>query len=259
MSIEQSPQITPAGLKLSEAKPTSLLRVENLEVRYGGIRALRGLSLCIEPGEIVIVTGPNGAGKSTLMNSLAGLIKPQGGSIWLDGENITHRAAERIARLGLSMVPEGRHVFGAMTVLENLRIGMGARSDIRSAPLDLDYVMDLFPLLRERAHTQAGLLSGGQQQMLVIARGLMTAPRLLAIDEPSLGLAPLITDQVYDALLRLRRERALTLLIVEQSATRAAMVGARMLMLREGQVVLSGDPRTMSAQEIERAYFGFEA
>jgi branched-chain amino acid transport system ATP-binding protein len=157
------------------------------------------------------------------------------------------------------MVPEGRHVFGAMTVLENLRIGMGARSDIRSAPLDLDYVMDLFPLLRERAHTQAGLLSGGQQQMLVIARGLMTAPRLLAIDEPSLGLAPLITDQVYDALLRLRRERALTLLIVEQSATRAAMVGARMLMLREGQVVLSGDPRTMSAQEIERAYFGFEA
>jgi branched-chain amino acid transport system ATP-binding protein len=136
---------------------------------------------------------------------------------------------------------------------------MGARSDIRSAPLDLDYVMDLFPLLRERAHTQAGLLSGGQQQMLVIARGLMTAPRLLAIDEPSLGLAPLITDQVYDALLRLRRERALTLLIVEQSATRAAMVGARMLMLREGQVVLSGDPRTMSAQEIERAYFGFEA
>jgi branched-chain amino acid transport system ATP-binding protein len=259
MSIEQSPQITPAGLKLSEAKPTSLLRVENLEVRYGGIRALRGLSLCIEPGEIVIVTGPNGAGKSTLMNSLAGLIKPQGGSIWLDGENITHRAAERIARLGLSMVPEGRHVFGAMTVLENLRIGMGARSDIRTAPLDLDYVMDLFPLLRERAHTQAGLLSGGQQQMLVIARGLMTAPRLLAIDEPSLGLAPLITDQVYDALLRLRRERALTLLIVEQSATRAAMVGARMLMLREGQVVLSGDPRTMSAQEIERAYFGFEA
>ena len=258
MSIEQPPKITPAGLKLSEAKPTSLLRVENLEVRYGGIRALRGLSLCIEPGEIVIVTGPNGAGKSTLMNSLAGLIKPQGGSIWLDGENITHRAAERIARLGLSMVPEGRHVFGAMTVLENLRIGMGARSDIRSAPLDLDYVMDLFPLLRERAHTQAGLLSGGQQQMLVIARGLMTAPRLLAIDEPSLGLAPLITDQVYDALLRLRRERALTLLIVEQSATRAAMVGARMLMLREGQVVLSGDPRTMSAQEIERAYFGFD-
>lgn len=259
MSFEQSHKVAQAGSTLGAAKPTSLLRVENLEVRYGGIRALRGLSLSIEPGEIVIVTGPNGAGKSTLMNSLAGLIKPQGGSIWLDGENITHRAAERIARLGLSMVPEGRHVFGAMTVLENLRIGMGARSDMRSAPLDLDYVMDLFPLLRERAHTQSGLLSGGQQQMLVIARGLMTAPRLLAIDEPSLGLAPLITDQVYDALLRLRRERALTLLIVEQSATRAAMVGARMLMLREGQVVLSGDPRTMSAQEIERAYFGYEA
>lgn len=236
-----------------------LLRVENLEVRYGGIRALRGLSLTLEAGEIVVVTGPNGAGKSTLMNSLAGLVKPQSGSIWLDGEDITHRAPERIARLGISMVPEGRHVFGSMTVLENLRIGLGARVDVKTAPLDLDYVMDLFPLLRERSHSQAGLLSGGQQQMLVIARGLMTAPRLLAIDEPSLGLAPRITDQVYEALMRLRRERALTLLIVEQSATRAAMVGARMLMLREGRVVLSGDPRNMSAQEIERAYFGFEA
>jgi branched-chain amino acid transport system ATP-binding protein len=237
----------------------SLLQVDNLEVRYGGIRALRDLSLTLEAGEIVIVTGPNGAGKSTLMNSLAGLVKPQGGSIRLDGEDITRKAPERIARLGISMVPEGRHVFGSMTVLENLRIGLGARADARNVPLDLDYVMDLFPLLRERSHAQAGLLSGGQQQMLVIARGLMTAPRLLAIDEPSLGLAPRITDQVYEALLRLRRERALTLLIVEQSATRAALVGARMLMLREGRVVLSGDPRSMSAQEIERAYFGFDA
>jgi branched-chain amino acid transport system ATP-binding protein len=236
-----------------------LLQVENLEVRYGGIRALRDLSLTLEAGEIVIVTGPNGAGKSTLMNSLAGLVKPQGGSIRLDGEDITRKAPERIARLGISMVPEGRHVFGSMTVLENLRIGLGARADARNVPLDLDYVMDLFPLLRERSHAQAGLLSGGQQQMLVIARGLMTAPRLLAIDEPSLGLAPRITDQVYEALLRLQRERALTLLIVEQSATRAALVGARMLMLREGRVVLSGDPRSMSAQEIERAYFGFDA
>jgi branched-chain amino acid transport system ATP-binding protein len=237
----------------------SLLQVDKLEVRYGGIRALRGLSLTLEAGEIVIVTGPNGAGKSTLMNSLAGLVKPQGGSIRLDGQDITRLAPERIARLGLSMVPEGRHVFGSMTVLENLRIGLGARADARNVPLDLDYVMDLFPLLRERSHAQAGLLSGGQQQMLVIARGLMTAPRLLAIDEPSLGLAPRITDQVYEALLRLRRERDLTLLIVEQSATRAALVGARMLMLREGRVVLSGDPRSMSAQEIERAYFGFDA
>ena len=241
------------------APSAPLLRVDNLEVRYGGIRALRGLSLTLEAGEIVIVTGPNGAGKSTLMNSLAGLVKPQGGSIWLDGEDITHRAPERIARLGISMVPEGRHVFGSMTVLENLRISLGARTDVKTASLDLDYVMDLFPLLRERSHSQAGLLSGGQQQMLVIARGLMTAPRLLAIDEPSLGLAPLITDQVYAALMRLRRERALTLLIVEQSATRAALAGARMLMLREGRVVLSGDPRTMNAQDIERAYFGFDA
>ena len=145
-----------------------------------------------------------------------------------------------------------------MTVLENLRVGCGLRRDRAAVKRDLDYVMDVFPLLRERTHAQAGLLSGGQQQMLVIARALMTAPRLLAIDEPSLGLAPRVTDQVYDALLRLREERGLTLLIVEQSATRAALVGARMLMLREGRVVLAGDPRSMSADRIERAYFGYE-
>jgi branched-chain amino acid transport system ATP-binding protein len=236
-----------------------LLDIQDLTVRYGGITALRGLNLSVTAGEIVMITGPNGAGKSTLMKSLAGLVKPQEGKIVFDGQLTTGRAPETIAASGFSMVPEGRQVFGSMTVLENLRIGTGMRRNPLAVAADLDYVMDVFPLLRERAHTQAGLLSGGQQQMLVIARGLMTSPRLLAIDEPSLGLAPKVTDQVYEALLRLRQERELTLLIVEQSASRAVMTGGRMVMLREGRVVLEGDPRDLSAEQMQQAYFGYES
>ena len=237
----------------------NLLQVEDLAVRYGGIRALRGLSLTLAPGEMLMVTGPNGAGKSTLMNVLAGLVRPLEGKVALGGVDIGFSAPETIARLGLSMVPEGRHVFGSLTVLENLRVGTGMRADRQAVAADLEYVMALFPLLRQRSQAQAGLLSGGQQQMLVIARALMAGPRLLAIDEPSLGLAPRITDEVYEALLRLRRERGTSLLIVEQSATRAAMVGARLVMLREGRIVLEGDARSIPASTLEQAYFGFDA
>lgn len=235
----------------------NLLDIHDLTVRYGGITALRGLSLSLRAGEIVMVTGPNGAGKSTLMKAIAGLVKPQQGRVIFDGQLITGRAPETIAAAGFSMVPEGRQVFGAMTVLENLRVGTGMRRNRLAVEADLDYVLEVFPLLRERAHTQAGLLSGGQQQMLVIGRGLMAAPRLLVIDEPSLGLAPRITDQVYEALLRLRAERALTLLIVEQSASRAVLTGGRMVMLREGRVVLEGDPRQLTAAQMQQAYFGY--
>lgn len=235
-----------------------LLEIHDLSVRYGGISALRGLSLTIRAGEILMVTGPNGAGKSTLMKAIAGLVKPQLGRVIFDGQLMTGRAPETIAAAGFSMVPEGRQVFAAMTVLDNLRVGTGMRHNKLAVAADLDYVMDVFPLLRERANAQAGLLSGGQQQMLVIARGLMAAPRLLVIDEPSLGLAPRVTDQVYEALLRLRAERELTLLIVEQSASRAVMTGGRMVMLREGRIVLEGDPRQLSARQMQQAYFGYE-
>lgn len=235
-----------------------LLEIHDLSVNYGGIAALRGLSLTLNQGETLMVTGPNGAGKSTLMKTIAGLVKPRQGKVVFDGQLITGRAPETIAVAGFSMVPEGRQVFGAMTVLDNLRVGTGMRRNKLAVAADLDYVMEVFPLLRERAHSQAGLLSGGQQQMLVIARGLMAAPRLLVIDEPSLGLAPRVTDQVYEALMRLRAERDLTLLIVEQSASRAVMTGGRMVMLREGRVVLEGDPRQLSAQQMQQAYFGYE-
>ncbi|CAN7773628.1 ATP-binding cassette domain-containing protein [Variovorax sp. LjRoot84] len=238
---------------------TPLLEIRDLRVRYGGIAALRGLDLVLEAGETLTITGPNGAGKSTLMKAMAGLVKLEAGRIALDGHPVSGRAPEAIAALGLSMVPEGRQVFGAMTVLENLRVGTGMRRDKPAVAADLDYVMDLFPMLRDRAGTQAGLLSGGQQQMLVIARGLMAGPKLLAIDEPSLGLAPNVTDQVYAALMRLRRERRLGLLIVEQSSTRAVMTGGRMVMLREGRAVLEGDPRSLSAEAMQQAYFGLAA
>lgn len=238
---------------------TPLLSIQDLHVRYGGIAALRGLDLTIHAGETVMVTGPNGAGKSTLMKAIAGLVKPRQGRIVFDGQLTTGRAPETVAASGFSLVPEGRQVFGSMTVLENLRIGTGLRRNALAVAADLEYLLDVFPLLRERAHGQAGLLSGGQQQMLVIARALMAAPRLLAIDEPSLGLAPRVTDQVYEALLRLRAERDLTLLIVEQGASRALMTGGRMVMLREGGIVLEGDPRQITAQQMQQAYFGYDA
>ncbi|WP_119966127.1 ABC transporter ATP-binding protein [Simplicispira lacusdiani] len=238
---------------------TPLLSIQDLHVRYGGIAALRGLDLTIHAGETVMVTGPNGAGKSTLMKAIAGLVKPRQGRIVFDGQLTTGRAPETVAASGFSLVPEGRQVFGSMTVLENLRIGTGLRRNALAVAADLEYLLDVFPLLRERAHGQAGLLSGGQQQMLVIARALMAAPRLLAIDEPSLGLAPRVTDQVYEALLRLRAERDLTLLIVEQSASRALLTGGRMVMLHEGGIVLEGDPRQITAQQMQQAYFGYDA
>ena len=236
----------------------TLLEIKDLSVHYGGIGALRGLSLQLQAGELLMLTGPNGAGKSTLTRAIAGLVKPRSGRIVFDGHLITGRAPETIAALGVSMVPEGRQVFGSMTVLENLRVGTGMRSDRLAVAADLAYVYDLFPLLQERANGQAGLLSGGQQQMLVIARALMAGPKLLIIDEPSLGLAPKVTDQVYEVLLRLRRERQLTLLIVEQSSTRAVLTGGRMVMLREGGIVLEGDPRRIPAQQMQQAYFGIE-
>jgi branched-chain amino acid transport system ATP-binding protein len=235
------------------------LAVENLVVRYGALTALRGASIRVEEGEIFFVTGPNGAGKSTLLKAVAGVVRPASGTIALDGRSVAGEAPEAIARMGLSMVPEGRQVFGSLTVEENLRLGAGMRADRAAVARDLDAVYGVFPMLAERRGGTAGLLSGGQQQMLVIARALMTAPRLIAIDEPSLGLAPVVIDQVYELLLKLRAERGLALLIVEQSSTRAMMTGGRMALMRSGRLVLEGDARALGAGDtLERAYFGYD-
>lgn len=236
----------------------SALEISELHVAYGGIQALRGVSLRVAQGEMVMVTGPNGAGKSTLMNALAGIVKPQSGRIVMGGQVVTGLPAERIAAAGLSMVPEGRRVFGSMSVLENMRVGCGLRKDKAQMEVDIEELLEVFPVLRQRARGQAGLLSGGQQQMLVIARALLTAPRILVIDEPSLGLAPQVIDQVYASLLTLQAQKRLAMLIVEQSSARVVMTGARMVMLRSGQVVLEGKGIALSPHDIQAAYFGLQ-
>jgi len=236
----------------------TLLAVNDVTVRYGRLTALRGITLTIAEGEVLFVTGPNGAGKSTLLNAIAGVVPPISGSITMDGAEVTGAPPEQIARRGFSLVPEGRNIFGALTIEENLKVGAGMRTDKQQVARDLESVYHEFPMLAGRRHAAAGMLSGGQQQMLVIGRALMAAPRLMAIDEPSLGLAPKIIDQVYEILVRLRAQRRLTLLIVEQSSTRAMMTGGRMILMRGGRIVLEGQAGDMVKDErLKQAYFGF--
>ena len=236
----------------------TLLAVDNISVRYGQLTALREVSISLAEGETLFVTGPNGAGKSTLLKAIAGVVTPRQGSIQFAGQHIAGRAPEDIARLGFSMVPEGREVFGALTIEENLRLGTGIRADKDQVARDFESTYAVFPMLKDRKDKPAGVLSGGQQQMLVIGRALMAAPRLIAIDEPSLGLAPKVIDDVYATLLKLRDSRGLTLLIVEQSATRASLTGGRMVLMRSGEVALEGDARHLvKGDALKKAYFGY--
>lgn len=236
----------------------TLLSVNDITVRYGRLTALRGASLTLNEGEILFVTGPNGAGKSTLMKAIAGVVKPVGGTISFRGQVTSGRSPEDIARMGFSMVPEGREVFGGLTIEENLRLGIGMRADKDQAARDLEMVYSIFPVLMSRRHQHAGALSGGQQQMLVIGRALMAGPKLIAIDEPSLGLAPKVIDDVYQTLVKLRDTIGLTLLIVEQSATRAKLTGGRMILMRSGEVALEGDARELASSDaLKQAYFGY--
>jgi branched-chain amino acid transport system ATP-binding protein len=241
----------------------TLLNLVNVSIRYGRLTAVRNLSFDLKEGGILFITGPNGAGKSSLLRAIAGVTPIASGHIEFDGGEIAGKSPEDIARMGFSMVPEGRDVFGSLTIEENLLVGAGMHVgksgwQTRVAE-DLEAIYDTFPILKERRNQQAGLLSGGQQQMLVIGRALMTNPRLVAIDEPSLGLAPNITDQVYERLVALRAQRKLTLLIVEQSSTRATMIGGRMILMRGGEVVLDGDARELGGSDaIQAAYFGYE-
>ncbi len=240
----------------------SLLSLSGVTIRYGRLTAVRGVTFSLAEGETLFITGPNGAGKSSLLRAIAGVTPPAAGRIDFADHDITGRAPEDIARLGISMVPEGREVFGSLTIEENLLVGTGMHARERGwrarAQSALEEIYATFPILRDRRHAQAGLLSGGQQQMLVIGRALMTNPRLVAIDEPSLGLAPNITDQVYERLLALRAHRRLTLLIVEQSSTRAMMAGGRMILMRGGEVLLDGDARALGQSEaMQAAYFGY--
>lgn len=236
----------------------SLLTIDNITVNYGRLNALRHASLKLAKGETFFVTGPNGAGKSTLLKAIAGVVTPKSGTIHFANTDIGGCAPEDIARLGFSMVPEGRHVFGSLTIEENLRLGVGMRDDKDAVERELETIYNVFPMLKDRRHQTAGVLSGGQQQMLVIGRALMASPQLIAIDEPSLGLAPKVIDDVYAVLLKLRDTRGLTLLIVEQSSTRATMTGGRMILLRGGEIVLEGNARELTKGDaLKAAYFGY--
>jgi len=238
-----------------------MLRVLNLEAGYGGLRVLKGISLHVDPGEAVAIIGPNGSGKTTLLKAIAGILRPRAGSILLDKREVGGVPAERLVALGCSLVPEGRHVFPSMTVRENLLLGAHARrrrrdgADIAAA---LDEVHGLFGILRERAGQLAGTLSGGQQQMLAIGRALMAGPRLLLLDEPSLGVAPLVVKDIYGAIEGLR-SRGLTILLVEQNARVALEVADRGYVIETGQIVLEGTSRELrDNREVQRAYLGKE-
>ncbi len=230
-----------------------MLEIAELKANYSGIEALRGVSLSVRQGEMVALIGPNGAGKSTLLNCVSGQMPSAGGSIRLEGREVTGRKAWNVSRSGLLQVPEGRQVFAEMTVLENLQLGATALRG-RPALYPLERVLNLFPILAERRAQTAGSLSGGQQQMLAIGRALMGGPRLLLLDEPSLGLAPLIVKQVFDTLLALNRE-GLTILLVEQNARQALSITHRAYVIEQGRIVQSGPSHRLAVDPRVAAHY----
>lgn len=234
-----------------------MLEVAGIHVHYGRLAAVRGVSLTVRQGEIVSIVGPNGAGKSSTLMTIAGALAPTKGTIRFNDNAIGGRSPENIARLGLSFVPEGRHVFSQLSVEENIRIGSDMLSDRRQVAADFERMLGYFPFLRARLATPGGKLSGGEQQQLVIARALMTRPKLILIDEPSLGLAPLIVDRVYEILRSLRQEGQ-TIVVVEQSTHRALENADRVYVMRNGEIVLQGSCKDLTDKDLERAYFGFE-
>ena len=234
----------------------ALLEVDDLHVSYGRIRALHGVSLAVDEGAVVALIGANGAGKSTLLRAVSGILRPRRGAIRFGGEDLVGLPVHQIARRHLIHVPEGRGMLARMTVLENLRVGGFARRDRAGTSVELERIFALFPVLRERREQPAGSLSGGEQQMLAIGRAMMAGPRLLMLDEPSLGLAPLMVREIFRIIPRLTAEGT-AVLLVEQNARMALQCAARAYVLQTGQVVLSGRAADLLASpEVQRAYLG---
>lgn len=233
-----------------------MLKVEGIDVFYGNIQALKDVSLEINEGEIVTLIGANGAGKSTMLKTISGLLKPKRGKIrFLDNE-IGGKAAQSIVKMGISHVPEGRRVFANMTVAENLELGAYLRKDKEGIKSDLEKVYELFPRLKERIKQQSGTLSGGEQQMLAMGRALMARPRLLLLDEPSMGLAPLLVKQIFNIIQEIS-ETGTTIMLVEQNANLALSIADRAYVVETGRIVLSGNAEEMNAsEEIKMAYLG---
>ncbi len=248
MSVEATEQRSPG-------EPAPLLAVDGLTVAYGAVVALRDVSLEVRSGEIVAALGPNGAGKTTLLRTLAGALRPRSGSIRLDGASIAGMTPEAVVRRGVSLIPEGRRVFPKLTVEENLTVGGITRMDREELRADARRWLQRFPILGERSGQLAGTLSGGEQQQLAVARALMSRPRMLLLDEPSLGLAPIFVDRIFELVGELRTSGT-TILLVEQNVHRALEIADRAYVLSVGRVVAAGPTATLVEGELERSYLG---
>ena len=233
-----------------------MLVLEDVNVYYGAIHALKGISFRVDKGEIVTLIGSNGAGKSTSLKTVSGLLRPKSGKITFNGENLAVVAPQSIVAKGISQVPEGRRIFANMTVMENLDMGAFLRKDKAGIKKDLERVFQLFPRLKERSSQVAGTLSGGEQQMLAMGRALMSKPQLLLLDEPSMGLAPILVKQIFSIIKEIN-ESGTTVLLVEQNANMALSIANRAYVLETGKIVLSGDSKELSeSEEIRKAYLG---
>jgi branched-chain amino acid transport system ATP-binding protein len=248
---------TPEAAAAPVADMSEVLRVRDLVVSYGAVSALRGVSLHVGRGEVVALLGANGAGKSTMLRTISGLMLPKSGEIRFLGQRIDGTPPARIVRRGLAHSPEGRRLFGSLTVAENLRLGASTRSDRSGIEADRERLYALFPVLKERARQQAATLSGGEQQMVALARALVAGPKLLLLDEPSLGIAPIIMQQIFASLAELKSS-GVTMLLVEQNMSLALDLADRAYVLRTGEVSLEGDARELKAnyEEVAAAYLG---
>jgi branched-chain amino acid transport system ATP-binding protein len=236
----------------------ALLELKDIHTYYGKIHALKGISLNVEEGEIVTLIGSNGAGKSTTLNTICGLTPPRFGEVWLEGKRIDGMKSNLITEMGVTQAPEGRRVFDRMTVRENLEMGAFARSDRDGIANDLEWVFELFPRLKERERQKGGTLSGGEQQMLAIARALMGRPRILLLDEPSMGLAPLLVETIFETVKKLNDE-GVTILLVEQNALIALSVASRGYVMQTGEIVLANTAQALSQDEMVRKLYLGEA
>ena len=235
----------------------ALLTLSNVEAGYGAIRALRGISIEVDKGSIVTLLGANGAGKSTTLKAISGMVKPSGGSIRYDGNSIAGKTPNQIVKMGVAQVPEGRRIFKDLTVTENLRMGSYIRKDKGGIESDLDMVFKLFPVLKDRWKQLGGSLSGGEQQMLAIGRGLMARPKLLLLDEPSLGLAPILVSEIFETIRRINTENGTTLLIVEQNANVAMKNSNFGYVLEVGRIAVKGETtELLNKREVINSYLG---
>ena len=237
----------------------ALLTVSNIETYYGPIIAIRGVSFAVEAGAIVTILGANGAGKTTILKTVSGVMDPQKGTVTFDGREIQRMDPDKVVRLGLSHVPEGREVFPFLSVRENLRMGAYTRTDADGVGRDMEMVYRYFPVLKERAEQRAGQLSGGEQQMLSISRALMARPKMMLLDEPSLGLSPLLVKEIFDIIVRINREHGVTVLLVEQNANMALHVAEYGYVLEVGRIVMEDTcARLLEKEDIKEFYLGMK-